>query len=345
MTTTARNKATAIGACTHRSRPARAPPGRPASALGALPGLTGNCRCAAVTVAGMAQQELRRERPARPARACPGGCSRRRPSKLATFADCPRRYRFAYVDRPDPAEGAAVGAQHGRLRGARRAALLVGPAARTPHPGCAHGSSCTRAGRRTGSAMPSRPSAGAPRAAGWLTDYVAGLDPADEPRRHRAHRRRDHRAAGALRADRPDRPARRRAGGRRLQDRPARSAPTTRPAAHPRWPPTCSASGARCAVPAAGWSCTTCPRGTVAAFEHTERSLANHVRRAEDIAARHHHRDRGAGRGSRPRRRVPGRARPPVQLVRLPAQLPDRVRPPLPARETWSFLADDDDPA
>src|SRR5439155_26920258 len=27
------------------------------------------------------------------------------------------------------------------------------------------------------------------------------------------------------------------------------------------------------------------PSGTVAAFEHTERSLANHVRRAEDVAA------------------------------------------------------------
>ena len=27
------------------------------------------------------------------------------PSKLAAFADCPRRYRFAYVDRPSPPKG------------------------------------------------------------------------------------------------------------------------------------------------------------------------------------------------------------------------------------------------
>ena len=29
------------------------------------------------------------------------------PSKLAAFSDCPRRYRFAYVDRPTPAKGPA----------------------------------------------------------------------------------------------------------------------------------------------------------------------------------------------------------------------------------------------
>src|SRR3954467_14908627 len=27
------------------------------------------------------------------------------PSKLAAFADCPRRYRFSYVDRPTPPKG------------------------------------------------------------------------------------------------------------------------------------------------------------------------------------------------------------------------------------------------
>ena len=29
------------------------------------------------------------------------------PSKLASFADCPRRYRYAYVDRPTPPKGPA----------------------------------------------------------------------------------------------------------------------------------------------------------------------------------------------------------------------------------------------
>ena len=33
------------------------------------------------------------------------------PSRLGTFADCPRRYRLTYLDRPGAAEGPAVGAQ------------------------------------------------------------------------------------------------------------------------------------------------------------------------------------------------------------------------------------------
>ena len=30
------------------------------------------------------------------------------PSKLTTYEDCPRRYRYAYVDRPTPPKGALL---------------------------------------------------------------------------------------------------------------------------------------------------------------------------------------------------------------------------------------------
>ena len=51
------------------------------------------------------------------------------PSKLAAFEDCPRRYRFTYVDRPHAAEGTALGAQLARRERAHRTAVLVRPAA------------------------------------------------------------------------------------------------------------------------------------------------------------------------------------------------------------------------
>src|SRR3954471_13571597 len=102
------------------------------------------------------------------------------PSKLATFSDCPRRYRFAYVDRPSPAKGPAwahnsVGAAvHAALRSwwdlpvqrrtpaaARQMPYSVGPA---------HGFRDDEQADRWRA-----------RAAGWVTDYVEGLDPSAEP--------------------------------------------------------------------------------------------------------------------------------------------------------------------
>jgi len=84
------------------------------------------------------------------------------------------------------------------------------------------------------------------------------------------------------------------------------------------------------------------PSGTVAAFEHTDRSLANHVRRAEDIAADiatataavDAGEDRDAAFPA-----VPGRQcswcdfRPSCPVGQAAA----------PPRETWSFLAEDDE--
>jgi putative RecB family exonuclease len=102
------------------------------------------------------------------------------PSKLAAFSDCPRRYRFAYVDRPSPPKGPPWA--HNTVGSAVHAALRSWwdlPVAR----------------RTTGSVRQLLYSAWSQngfrdaeqserwraRAAGWLTDYVAGLDPTDEP--------------------------------------------------------------------------------------------------------------------------------------------------------------------
>jgi putative RecB family exonuclease len=79
------------------------------------------------------------------------------------------------------------------------------------------------------------------------------------------------------------------------------------------------------------------PSGTVAAFEHTDRSLANHVRRAEDIAA-----DIGAATEAMAAGAAPDEAFP-TAPGRQCSWCDFRSSCPTgqaaaPARETWSFL-------
>ena len=93
------------------------------------------------------------------------------------------------------------------------------------------------------------------------------------------------------------------------------------------------AAQAGCAAPATGSSCTTCPPAEVLAWEHTAESLARQLGRAEDIAAECAAADERMGRDgcrSRPLRGVPAAPRPVLRLVRLPAALPGRRRPPRP---------------
>ena len=78
------------------------------------------------------------------------------------------------------------------------------------------------------------------------------------------------------------------------------------------------------------------PTGTVAAHEHTEESLARHVARAEETAARHHRGRAGGGRRRRPGRGVPDRAGARLRLVRLPACLPGGREAP--GKEPWAAM-------
>jgi RecB family exonuclease len=102
------------------------------------------------------------------------------PSRLAGWADCPRRYRMTYLDRPAPPRG---GAQAASTLGAvvhlaLRALFDLPPAGRT---------------RKAAAALVDRNWSGEgfrdaeqaatyrERARGWVADYAADLDPEDEP--------------------------------------------------------------------------------------------------------------------------------------------------------------------
>jgi putative RecB family exonuclease len=204
------------------------------------------------------------------------------PSKLAAFADCPRRYRFSYLLRPTPPKGPPWA--HNTVGSAVHAALRswwdLAVSRRTP--GAARQllySGWSQNGFRDAEQSDRWRS----RAAGWVTDYVAGLDPTDEPAgTERTVGTTTERLALSGRIDRID------LRGDELvvvDYKTGRSVSTEDEA---RGSPALAAYvlGVRRTLRRA---CSRVelhhlPSGTVAAFEHTDRSLANHVRRAEDIA-------------------------------------------------------------
>jgi putative RecB family exonuclease len=227
---------------------------------------------------GGGQHAAQLEMPGMPRRLFPAT-----PSKLASYGDCPRRYRFAYVDRPTPPKGPpwahnSVGsAVHAALRSwwelpvERRTAQ----AARQLLYGC-----WSPAGFRDAE----QSERWRARAAGWLTDYVGGLDPADEPvGSERQVAATTERLALSGRVDRIDQRGDDlvvvdyKTGRAVCTDDEARGSPAL--AAY--------VLGVRRTLrrPCSRVELHHLPSGTVAAFEHTERSLANHVRRAEDVAA------------------------------------------------------------
>jgi len=205
------------------------------------------------------------------------------PSKLATFADCPRRYRFAYVERPSPPKGPPWA--HNSVGAAVHAALRswwdLPVDKRTP--AAARQllySGWSRAGFRDDEQVTQWRA----RAAAWITDYVAELDPTDEPAG-------TERTVGATtaalalsgRVDRIDR----RGDELVVVDYKTGRVPSTEDEARGSPALALYVLGVRRTLrrPCSRVELHHLPSGTVAAFEHTERSLANHVRRAEDIAA------------------------------------------------------------
>ena len=246
------------------------------------------------------------------------------PSKLGAYADCPRRYRYAYLDRPAPPKGPpwahnSLGASvHTALK--NWYALPVDRRRPEALPALLKGT-WVREGYRDDE----QERAAYQRALGWLEGYVATLDPGDEP-------------LGVERVV-GDKTAVLAFNGRadRIDPAPARTAPswsssTTRPAA-PGWTPTTRAAPRRSpstrtppsgcsAGRAAGSSCTTCRPAPSPAHDHTVESLARQLSRAEETARGRHGRRAGGGRRRRPGRGVPDRGRAALRLVRLPAYLP-----------------------
>ncbi|MBX7269264.1 PD-(D/E)XK nuclease family protein [Micromonospora sp. Llam7] len=102
------------------------------------------------------------------------------PSKLGAYADCPRRYRYSYVDRPAPPKGPPWA--HNSLGASVHTALknwyALPAERRRPEvlPTLLKGTWV-----RDGYRDDEQERDAYRRALGWLEAYVGGLDPADEP--------------------------------------------------------------------------------------------------------------------------------------------------------------------
>jgi RecB family exonuclease len=102
------------------------------------------------------------------------------PSKLAAYEDCPRRYRYSYLDRPAPAKGPAWA--HNSLGASVHTALrswyVLPPDRRRPE-------ALTTLLRATwvseGYRDREQERVVFARALDWLEHYVEGLDPLDDP--------------------------------------------------------------------------------------------------------------------------------------------------------------------
>ena len=204
------------------------------------------------------------------------------PSKLGTFEDCPRRYRYAYVDRPAPPKGPpwAHNSLGASVHTALRSWFALPPEQREPH-------------RLAGLLKQTWVSEGYRddaqerevfrRALGWLEAYVDGLDPDDEPVGiERVVAARTDVLALSGRVDRIDQ----RGAELVIVDYKTGRAELTSDDARG------SRALALYAFAAERTFRRRCrlvelhhlPAGTVAAHEHTEESLARHLRRAEAAA-------------------------------------------------------------
>ncbi len=262
------------------------------------------------------------------------------PKSLADFSDCPRRYRYANVDRPSP------------QRGPRFAHHTVGTAL---HQVLTQWYDLPVERRTPASARQLLYAAWTPagfrddeqsdrwraRAAGWLTDFVADLDPEVEPRaRERTVSTTTERMTLSGRVDRIDE----RGEELVVVDYKTGRNPSTDDEARGSQALALYVLAVRRTLrrPCTRVELHHVPTGTVASFEHTERSLANHARRAEDVAI-----DIGAALQA-----VDDGQDPDVAFPAVPGRQCGwcDFRPACPtgqaatpAREPWSFLAEDDE--
>ena len=204
------------------------------------------------------------------------------PSRLAAF-DCPRRYRFAYVDRPAPPKGAPWA--HNTVGAITHLALhrwwSLPLAQRTPAAG---GTLVARNWSTDGFRDGRQALDWRARTSRWVVDYLVGLDPSIEPVGvERTIAVRTGTLAFSGRADRIDD----RDGALVVVDyKTGREPPTSDDARS-------SSALALYALATASMFRRDChrvelhhlPSGVVARAEHSEGSLARHVVRAEATAA------------------------------------------------------------
>jgi putative RecB family exonuclease len=205
------------------------------------------------------------------------------PSKLGSFEDCPRRYRMTYVDRPPPPKGppwahTSLGAA---LHNALRAWWDLPRPRRMPEVARAllRGAWVSEGFRDR-----EQQAETAERATGWLESYLGGVDPDAEPIGvERTVAAKTDALAFSGRIDRLDD----RDGELVVVDyKTCRSELSTDDARG-------SSALALYSLATARTLRRTCrrvelhhlPTGTVHEWEHSEESLARHVRRAEETAA------------------------------------------------------------
>ena len=204
------------------------------------------------------------------------------PARLAAWADCPRRYRMTYLDRPAPPRGApwAHNTLGAVVHAALRALFDLPAARRTPDAAAAL---VTAQWTDDGFADAEQAARYRRRAQGWVSDYVAGLDPECEPLGvERWVSTPTRRIIAEGRVDRIDE----RDGELVVIDyKTGRHALSTDDARG-------SQALALYALAARRTLRRPCvrvelhhlPTGTVAAWEHTEASLTRHLRRVEEAA-------------------------------------------------------------
>ena len=204
------------------------------------------------------------------------------PSRLTAFTSCPRRYRFTYLVRPQPPKGQPWA--HNSLGAAVHNALrdwwLLPAPRRTPE---AAGALLDGGWIAEGFAGPEQSAQWRSRARQWVQAYAATLDPADEPLGvERSVGVPTGRLALSGRVDRIDT----RDGELVIVDYKTG-----------RWVPSTDDARGSLALavyvlaarrtlrrPGSRVELHHLPTGRVAGWDHTEQSLARHVRRAEDTA-------------------------------------------------------------
>ena len=211
------------------------------------------------------------------------------PTRLTTWSDCPRRYRFAYVDRPSPPKGPpwAHNSFGATVHNALRAWYNLPVAGREP---AAAGGLVDTAWVGDGYRDPTQELQARARARAMVEQYVRAQAPAGDPRGvERTVAFRTERLAVSGRVDRIDeRPSRTEAGSAELvvvDYKAGRQQPGVDDA-RGSLALALYVLGVRATLHA---SCTRVelhhvPSGAVATWDHTEESLQRHLRRGQAIA-------------------------------------------------------------
>ncbi len=209
------------------------------------------------------------------------------PTRLSTWLGCGRRYRMSYLDRPAPRKGPPWA--HNSLGASVHNALAAWwrrpQPLRTP---AAAGDLVQQGWINEGFASDAQSAAARDRARGMVEDYVARLDPADEPVGvERTVSTRTERITVSGRID-------------RLDERPAAEGRTELVVVdYKTGRRELSTDDARTSLPLALYALAAArvlrrpchqvelhhlPTGKVHSWEHTDATLARHLGRAEDIA-------------------------------------------------------------